>query len=76
MLWGTFYAIQIIEKLVSLGHNVTLELYGDGIERDKLAKMAQLMKQEEEEQITKLFNMDDVKALIAGVTKDELLGRG
>jgi glycosyltransferase involved in cell wall biosynthesis len=37
-----FYAIQIIEKLVSLGHNVTLELYGDGIERDKLANYIKL----------------------------------
>lgn len=43
--------------------------------RDEVIKMAELQKEEEEKQIDKLFSMDDLKALIAGVTKEEMLGR-
>ncbi|MCZ8197284.1 MAG: glycosyltransferase [Flavobacterium sp.] len=31
-----FYAIQIVEKILCLGYKATLELYGEGMERDKL----------------------------------------
>ncbi|WP_286965788.1 glycosyltransferase [Flavobacterium sp. UBA4854] len=30
------YAIKLIERLVTAGYNVTLDLYGDGVERDSL----------------------------------------
>lgn len=32
------YAIQLIEKLFNYGHNVQLNIYGEGIEKDRLAK--------------------------------------
>lgn len=43
--------------------------------RDLMIKMAEKIKEEESAQIKRLFTMDDMKALLAGVTKEELLGQ-
>ncbi|UPZ16030.1 glycosyltransferase [Flavobacterium humidisoli] len=41
------YSIELVEKLVTEGYNVTLDLYGDGVERDSLENYVQMNKLEE-----------------------------
>jgi hypothetical protein len=44
-------------------------------DRDEIIEMAERFKKDEEKQIDRLFSMDDMFAILAGVTRDELLGR-
>ncbi|MET3028148.1 glycosyltransferase [Flavobacterium sp. UW10123] len=41
------YSVKLVEKLLSAGHNVTLDLYGDGLERDSLKNYIQMNRLEE-----------------------------
>ncbi|MBO9585989.1 MAG: glycosyltransferase [Flavobacterium sp.] len=40
------YSVKLVEKLMIKGHNVTLDLYGDGVERDSLENYVQMNKLE------------------------------
>jgi len=52
-----------------------VEAFSHKKDRDEMLEMAERFKQDEEKQIDKLFAMDDLIGILAGVTRDELLGR-
>jgi hypothetical protein len=52
-----------------------VEAFSHKKDRDEMVEMAERFKQDEEKQIDKLFAMDDMISILAGVTRDELLGK-
>lgn len=56
------YAVKLIEALIKNGHNVTLDLYGEGVERNSLENYVQMNKLEDNITLKGNQNKETLKA--------------